>query len=103
MGSVKHPQHFKQEPQEWDLRLYVADKTPRSLVALANLKKICEQHLPGKYRIQIIDLLKDSSRSREDQIVAVPTLIRKWPEPMRRIVGDLSDTEQVLAELQIDR
>ncbi len=85
----------------WELRMYVAGQTPRSLVALSNLKRICEEHLAGKYRIQVIDLLKTPQLSRDDQIVAIPTLVRKLPEPMRKIIGDLSDTERVLVGLQL--
>ena len=80
----------------WDLRLYIAGQTRRSLTALANLKRICEEHLAGHYRLEIIDLLEDPQRAQADQILAIPTLVRKLPEPMRKIIGDLSDTERVL-------
>jgi circadian clock protein KaiB len=85
----------------WDLRLYVAGKTPRSVKALANLKKICEEYKPGEYRIEVVDLLKDPRLARGDQIIAVPTLVRKLPEPVRKIIGDLSDTERVLVGLDL--
>lgn len=101
MSSKTVLRRGKQVPNEWELHLYLANETPRSLVALANLKKICEQHLSGRYQIKVIDLLKSPHLSREDQVIAVPTLIRKRPEPVRRIIGDLSNTEQVLRGLQI--
>jgi circadian clock protein KaiB len=84
------------EDGRWNLRLYVAGQTPKSLAAFTNLKKFCETHLQGKYNIEIIDLLKDPSRAAEDQILAIPTLVRKLPEPIRKIIGDLSNTNRVL-------
>lgn len=86
---------------EWELRLYVAGQTPRSIAALNNLRQLCETHLEGRYRIEVIDLLVNPKLSREDQILAVPTLVRKLPEPMRKIIGDLSDSERVLVGLQL--
>jgi circadian clock protein KaiB len=85
----------------WELRLYVAGQTPKSLAAFANLKKICEEHLAGKYRIEIIDLLKNPTLAKGDQILAIPTLVRKLPEPVRKIIGDLSNTERVLVGLDL--
>ena len=85
----------------WILRLYVAGKTPKSIAALGNLKKVCEEHLAGKYTIEVVDLLVDPALARGDQIVAIPTLVRKLPEPIRRIIGDLSNTERVLVGLQL--
>jgi circadian clock protein KaiB len=85
----------------WELRLYVAGQTARSLAAFANLKKICEEHLAGKYRIEVIDLLVSPQLAAGDQIVAIPTLVRTLPEPLRKIIGDLSDTERVLVGLQL--
>jgi circadian clock protein KaiB len=85
----------------WNLRLYVAGQTPKCMAAFANLKKICEEHLPGKYHIEIIDLLKDPKLAQGDQILAIPTLVRKLPEPMRKIIGDLSNTERVLVGLDL--
>jgi circadian clock protein KaiB len=85
----------------WELRLYVAGQTPNCLQAFANLKKLCEQHMAGKYRIQVIDLLKNPQLSTGDQILAIPTLVRKLPEPVRRIIGDLSNTERVLVGLDL--
>ena len=85
----------------WELRLYVAGQTPKSITAFANLKKLCEEHLSGKYRIEIIDLLKDPTLARGDQILAIPTLVRKLPQPVRKIIGDLSDTDRVLVGLDL--
>jgi circadian clock protein KaiB len=89
------------DPKEWDLRLYVAAKTPRSLRALANLKKLCEEHLEGRYHIEVIDLAENPELAASHQIVAIPTLVRELPPPMRRIIGDLSNTERVLVGLQL--
>ena len=88
-------------PNFWELRLYVAGQTPKSLAAFANLKKICEEHLKGCYRIEIIDLLKNPTLAKGDQILAIPTLVRKLPEPVRKIIGDLSNTERVLVGLDL--
>lgn len=85
----------------WELRLYVAGQTPRSQAALANLRRICEAHLSECYSIEVIDLLVNPQLSRGDQILAVPTLVRKLPKPMRKIIGDLSDTERVLIGLDL--
>jgi circadian clock protein KaiB len=85
----------------WDLKLYVAGKTPKSIVALANLKKYCKEYLEDSYRIQVIDLLKKPQLAEGDQIFAVPTLVRKMPSPMRKIIGDLSNEEKVLVGLNI--
>ena len=85
----------------WNLRLYVAGQTAKSVAAFANLKKVCEEHLAGKYTIEVVDLLVNPQLARGDQIVAIPTLVRKLPEPMRRIIGDLSNTERVLVGLQL--
>ena len=88
-------------PDFWELRLYVAGQTAKSVTAFANLKKLCEEHLAGKYRIEVIDLLVNPQLAVGDQIVAIPTLVRTLPEPIRRIIGDLSDTERVLVGLQL--
>jgi circadian clock protein KaiB len=85
----------------WELRLYVAGQTPKSITAFANLKKICEEHIPGKYRIEVIDLLKNPQLAKGDQILAVPTLVRKLPVPVRKIIGDLSNTVRVLVGLDL--
>jgi circadian clock protein KaiB len=87
--------------ERWDLRLYTAGQSPKSLAALSNLKRICDEHLAGRYSIEVIDLLKNPRLAKDDQIVAIPTLVRKLPEPLRRIVGDLSDTERALVGLQL--
>ena len=85
----------------WELRLYVAGQTARAVTAFANLKKICEEHLKGRYRIEIIDLLKNPQLAKGDQILALPTLVRKLPSPVRKIIGDLSNTERVLVGLDV--
>jgi circadian clock protein KaiB len=87
--------------KEWELRLYVAGMTPKCLAALANLKKICKEHLEGRYTIEIIDLLENPKLAQGDQILAIPTLVRKLPEPVRKIIGDLSNTERVLVGLDL--
>jgi circadian clock protein KaiB len=86
---------------EWELRLYIAGQTQKSVTAFANLKRICEEHLKGEYRIEVIDLLKNPQLARGDQILAVPTLVRKLPEPMKKIIGDLSNEARVLVGLDI--
>ena len=85
----------------WHLRLYVAGQTPKSLTAFANLKQICEAHLKGGYRIEVIDLATQPQLARGDQILAIPTLVRKLPQPVRKIIGDLSDTARVLVGLDL--
>lgn len=85
----------------WELRLYVAGQTPNCATAFINLRRICEEHLSGKYRIDVIDLLKNPQLSRGDQILAIPTLVRRLPQPVRKIIGDLSNTERVLVGLDI--
>ena len=85
----------------WELKLYIAGKTEKSVTALRNLKKYCEEHLKGKYRIEVIDLLKKPQLAEGDQIFAVPTLVKKIPEPIRKIIGDLSNEEKVLVGLNI--
>jgi circadian clock protein KaiB len=89
------------EQDGYNLRLYVAGQTPKSVAAIANLKKLCETHLPGRYAIEVIDLMKDPALAQRDQIVAIPTLIRHLPEPLKRIIGDLSNAEKVLVGLDI--
>jgi len=86
---------------EWDLRLYIAGQTPRAVKAVENLERICREHLLGRYRITVIDLMKSPQLARGDQIVAVPTLVRKLPAPMRKVIGDLSNTERVLVGLDL--
>jgi circadian clock protein KaiB len=85
----------------WNLRLYVAGQTPRSLTAFQNLKNICEEYLQGQYHIEVVDLMENPTLARGDQILAIPTLVRKLPHPIRKIIGDLSNTERVLVGLDI--
>ena len=87
--------------ERWELRLYVAGQTPKSLAAFANLRKICEAHLSGKYRIEVVDLLVNPELARADQIVAIPTLVRKLPPPVKRIIGDLSNEERTLVGMEL--
>jgi circadian clock protein KaiB len=99
----KSKPHAQSRPTQkiYELRLYVAGQTPKSLAAFANLKKICEQHLAGQYHIEVIDLLKHPQLASGDQILAIPTLVRKLPEPIKKIIGDLSNTERVLVGLDL--
>ena len=85
----------------WELRLYVAGQTPKSMAAFSNLKKLCEEHLQGQYRIEVIDLLENPALAKGDQIFAIPTLVRKLPEPIKKIIGDLSNKERVLVGLNL--
>lgn len=85
----------------WELRLYVAGKTPKSMAAFENLKRMCDEHLTGRYRIEVVDLLENPRLAKEDEIVAIPTLIRKLPDPIRRVIGDLSNIEKALVGLQL--
>lgn len=94
-GKAVAPKEF------YDLRLYVAGQTARSLAAVANLRKICKEHLAGRYRIKVIDLLEHPQLARGDQILALPTLVRRLPEPIRKLVGDLSDTDRALVGLDL--
>jgi circadian clock protein KaiB len=89
------------DEERWQLRLYVAGQTPKSIAAFANLKKICQEYLEGKYSIEVIDLMLNPQLAQGDQILALPTLVRNLPEPMKKIIGDLSDTERVLVGLDI--
>jgi circadian clock protein KaiB len=92
----------KEPPVErWQLRLYVAGQTPKSITALANLKKLCETHLAGRYEIEVIDLLKNPKLAAGDQILAIPTLVRKLPAPVKKIIGDLSNEHRVLVGLDL--
>jgi circadian clock protein KaiB len=91
----------KPPDSKWDLKLYVAGQTPKSLAAFANLKRFCEEHLAGAYKIEVVDLNKSPQLAKGDQILALPTLVRKLPSPVRKIVGDLSNTERVLVGLDL--
>ena len=101
--SLQAEQKSSHQPDAdvWNLRLYVAGQTPRSIAAFANLKRLCEEHLSGRYNIEVVDLIKHPQLAAGDQIVAIPTLVRKLPEPLRKIVGDLRDTERALVGLQL--
>jgi circadian clock protein KaiB len=102
--SRKSPGAKKAEPQteeSWMMRLYVAGQSTRSLAAIASLRRICETHMPGRCTIEVIDLMRNPELAKADQIVAIPTLVRKLPEPARRIIGDLSATDKVLMSLEL--
>ena len=101
MEKAKRSSRPRRAKKAWELRLYVAGQTSKSLAAFANLKKICEEHLPGEYDIEVIDLLKQPQLASGDQILAIPTLVRKLPSPIKKIIGDLSNTERVLVGLDI--
>ncbi|HEY9647288.1 MAG TPA: circadian clock protein KaiB [Chroococcidiopsis sp.] len=89
------------ENKTWELRLYVAGQTPKSVAAFTNLKKLCEEHMHGQYRIEIVDLLQHPELAKQDQILAIPTLVRRLPPPIRQIIGDLSNQEKVLIGLDL--
>lgn len=89
------------DQETWELRLYVAGQTAKSKAAIDNLQRICEEHLPGRYKIEVIDLLENPKLAKGDQIVAIPTLVRKLPDPVRRVIGDLSNLEKTLVGLQL--
>jgi circadian clock protein KaiB len=99
--TPRKPKAVVLTPVEWDLRLYVAGPTPKSIAAFRNLEQLCEEHLAGRYRIEVIDLMKNPQLARGNQILAVPTLVRKLPVPIRKIIGNLSDTERVLVGLDL--
>lgn len=102
LSAARPPGTQRTQPDErWVMRLYIAGQTPNSIAALSNLKRICEDQLKGQYKIEIIDLLKHPRLAKEDQIVAIPTLVRKLPQPIKRIVGDLSRAERALVGLDI--
>jgi len=86
---------------EWELRLYIAGQSPKAMSALSNLQRICDEHLAGKYRIEVIDLLRNPALGRGDQILAIPTLVRRLPHPVKKIIGDLSSTQRVLVGLDL--
>jgi circadian clock protein KaiB len=99
--QAQEPSPADNDPEYYHLRLYVAGQTSKSLAAVANLKQVCEQHLAGRYEIEVIDLLQTPKLAAGDQILAVPTLVRRLPAPLKRIIGTLSDTERVLVGLDI--
>lgn len=99
--AIRKPAPTRADPEIWDLRLYVAGRTPKSVAAFDNLKRLCEEHLQGKYRIEVIDLLKQPQLAQGDQILAIPTLVRKLPSPIKKIIGDLSNTERTLVGLDL--
>ena len=106
MGTKKRTASVKRRPGKIDgqfieLKLYVAGQTPKSLAALANLKKICNEHLEGKYKLHVIDLVKSPQLAQGDQILAIPTLVRNLPVPIRKIIGDLSDVQRVMVGLNL--
>jgi circadian clock protein KaiB len=98
---MPHKKKMSGGEEIWELRLYVAGQTPRAVTAFANLKKLCDEYVKCKYRIEVIDLLKNPQLAKGDQILAVPTLVRKLPVPVRKIIGDLSNTERVLVGLDL--
>lgn len=100
-SSLRKAKSANTAEKGWDLRLYVAGQTPRSLAALANLKRICNQYLENRYSIEVVDLVRNPQLARQDQILAIPTLVRNLPMPMRKIIGDLSNTEKVLMGLEV--
>src|SRR5262249_49455299 len=89
------------DPEVWELRPYIAGKTAKSVAAFDNLKQLCEEHMPGKYKIEVVDLLVHPQLARGDQIIAIPTLVRKLPQPIRKVIGDLSNVERTLVGLQL--
>jgi circadian clock protein KaiB len=91
----------RRAPDHWILRLYVAGQTPRSLAAFANLKRLCEDHLANRYSIEVIDLMKEPHLAQGDQIIAIPTLVRKLPVPVKRVIGDLSNVERVMVGMDL--
>lgn len=104
-GSAKAktaPRARASGPGRWTLRLYVAGQTPRSLTAFSNLKRLCEAHIAGRYRIEVVDLMKDPELAQRDQIMAIPTLVRKLPEPIKRVIGDLSNVERVMIGIDLE-
>lgn len=99
--KIKKAKAAKKQTPDWVLRLYVAGQTPKSVTAFANLKKLCEEHLANRYSIEVIDLSKQPQLAQNDQIVALPTLVRKLPEPIKRIIGDLSNSERVMVGMDL--
>jgi len=100
-GNAQAAPQPQTPPEQWELRLYTAGHTPKSVLAFKNLKRICDEHMPGQYHIEVIDLMQNPRLAKEDQIVAIPTLVRRLPAPLRKIIGDLSDEERTLVGLQL--
>jgi len=100
--EARAKREFEDSGDRWVLKLYVAGQTARSMTALENLRSICEDHLGGRYTIEVVDLAQNPRLARTDQIVAVPTLVRKLPQPMRKIIGDLSNKDRVIVGLSLD-
>jgi circadian clock protein KaiB len=101
VSGKNEPAKVPSYESKWDLKLYVAGHTAKSMTAIKNLKRICEEHLSGQYHIEVIDLMENPQLAEGDQILALPTLVRKLPEPIRKIIGDLSNTEKVLVGLDV--
>lgn len=101
LAKVTQPNDDAGNGEVWDLRLYVAGQSPKSIAAFANLKRLCEGHLSGRYRIEVVDLIENPQLAKDDEIFAIPTLVRKLPEPLCKLVGDLRDTERTLVGLQL--
>jgi circadian clock protein KaiB len=101
MPQLPHPAGAGDAPEQWHLRLYVAGQSPKSLKAYANLIRLCEEHLEASYDVEIVDLVENPQLAAGDEIVAIPTLVRRLPAPMRKIIGDLSDSDRVLVGLQL--
>src|SRR5258706_7102656 len=101
ISKTDQTQQHGASAEKWNLRLYTAGQTPKSLAAIRNLKKVCEEHLPGEYEIEVIDLLQNPRLAKDHQIVAIPTLVRKLPDPILKIVGDLSDVDRTLVGLDL--
>ena len=101
MGATKKQKEARVDEERWELRLYVAGETPRSVEALSQLQRICDEHVPGRYSIEVIDLLTNPTLAEGDQIIAIPTVVRRMPAPMKRIIGDLSNLDRVLVGLDL--
>jgi circadian clock protein KaiB len=101
-GSDQKPAVKKSRAVSWNLRLYVAGQTPKSLTAFANLKRLCEDNLAGRYHIEVVDLMKEPHRAQHDHIIALPTLVRSLPAPIKRVIGDLSNSERVMLGIELN-
>lgn len=101
-NAARPPSAHAWQGKVWEFRLYVAGESPRSIAAIENLDAICREHIRGRYKVEVIDLVQHPERARADQVIAIPTLVRQAPRPVRRVIGDLSDRESVLASLQVN-